>query len=110
LHELDIFLVLSVGFAGPELFQLGAPGAQARLCEELGHGIDERVHLFMVERVESLVHATQGNRVESQSGEVVGDINGFFGSHSRPLSNELRCDIVHLIVHILDAQRAKCWH
>ena len=95
----DVLPVLSLGAAEQKRGE-GRPTAPvSRLYQVVSHGADERVQLVVVERVEAVVHGAQGEDVEGEAREVVGDHDGRVGAFSGPLERHLAGDVVHLVEH-----------
>jgi hypothetical protein len=109
-QHLDVVPVLAVCLAEEDRHQAGPQRAGTRLGQEAGHGVDERVQVIVVVRVEAEVHGAQGERVERQAREVVCHHDVGVGAVACPLERQLRRDLVHLVEHALDRCRAERRH
>ena len=106
-HVRNALLELLVFSAEKRSHYIWPPGLLTANFEEAHHGIDERVHLLLVERVEAVGHGAESESVQSQPCEVVRGRDTVLGAHASPLEDKLGTDVLHVVEHVFHVKRSE---
>ena len=93
-HEGDVTCEVAVAVAQPQPFERKAAGQHDGL-ERTHQRLDERVIIFSIKRVKTVIESTQPDGVERQCCHVVNDVDLLISIQAFPLLDQLLGDINH---------------